>query len=83
MVMQLQTAQRTMVKIKMGIQGPSGLEKTNLALLLDSGLSSAWDKIAVIDTENNFSLVRGAETLNLTIKQVIPDRFSLLMTRIC
>jgi hypothetical protein len=51
--MQLQTAQRKRAKIKMGLQGPSGSGKTYSALLVASGLSSGWDKIAVIDTENH------------------------------
>lgn len=37
----------------MGLQGPSGSGKTYSALLVASGLSSSWDKIAVIDTENH------------------------------
>jgi hypothetical protein len=51
--MQLQTAQRKRAKIKMGLQGPSGSGKTYSALLIAAGLSSSWDKIAVIDTENH------------------------------
>jgi hypothetical protein len=37
----------------MGLQGPSGSGKTYSALLIAYGLSSGWDKIAVIDTENH------------------------------
>jgi archaellum biogenesis ATPase FlaH len=41
------------LKIKMGLQGPSGSGKTYSALLLAYGLIGNWNKIAVIDTENN------------------------------
>ena len=51
--MKLQTAQRKRAKIKMGLQGPSGSGKTYSALLIAAGLSSGWDKVAVIDTENH------------------------------
>lgn len=53
--MELQIAQRKKVKIKMAIQGPSGSGKTYSALLLPHGLCQQWDKIAVIDTENESS----------------------------
>lgn len=49
--MQLRTATREKVKLRLGISGPSGSGKTYSALLLASGITS-WDKIAVIDTEN-------------------------------
>lgn len=53
--MKLQTAQRKRVKIKLGLQGPSGSGKTysSLLLALAYGLTSNWDKIAVVDTENH------------------------------
>ena len=51
--MKLQTAQRKRAKIKMGLQGPSGSGKTYSSLLLAHGLTSNWDKIAVVDTENH------------------------------
>ena len=50
--MQLQTANRKKVKIKMALQGPAGSGKTKSALLIAYGLCGAWNKIAVIDTEN-------------------------------
>ncbi|HEY4289462.1 MAG TPA: AAA family ATPase [Puia sp.] len=50
--MELKIATRSQVKIKLGIQGPSGGGKTMGALLLAYGLSGNWGKIAVIDTEN-------------------------------
>jgi hypothetical protein len=51
--MQLQKAQRNKAKIKIGLQGASGSGKTMSALLLGYGLCNSWDKIAVIDSENN------------------------------
>lgn len=48
----LREAQRSNAKIKMALNAPSGAGKTYGALLLASGLTN-WDKIAVIDTENN------------------------------
>ena len=53
--MQLQTANRQKVKIKMALQGSSGSGKTFSALLLAFGLCGDWGKIAVIDSENNSS----------------------------
>ena len=51
--MQLNQASRKKAKIKLGLQGPSGSGKTMSALLIAYGLCGTWDKIAVIDTENN------------------------------
>ncbi len=51
--MQLQTASRKKVKIKMNIALPSGFGKTYSALLLAYGMTDNWEKIAVIDTEND------------------------------
>ncbi len=51
--MQLQTASRKQVKIKMNIASPSGFGKTYSALLLGYGITGNWEKIAVIDTEND------------------------------
>lgn len=51
--MELQKASRKKAKIKMGLQGPSGAGKTMSALLIAYGLCGAWDKIAVVDTENH------------------------------
>ncbi|WP_405330773.1 AAA family ATPase [Leeuwenhoekiella sp. LLG6367-2.1] len=50
--MQLQTAQRQQVKLRLGISGPSGFGKTYSALLLAFGITEDYSKIAVIDTEN-------------------------------
>jgi hypothetical protein len=53
--MQLQKAERKQALIKLGLQGPSGSGKTYSSLLLAHGLVNDWNKIAVIDTENNSS----------------------------
>lgn len=50
--MELKTAKRTKIKLKIGLSAPSGCGKTYSALLLAKGLASSWDKIAVIDSEN-------------------------------
>lgn len=51
--MKLQKAKRHQVKLKVGMSGPSGFGKTYSALLLAFGITNDWNKIAVIDTENN------------------------------
>jgi hypothetical protein len=51
--MKLQTAARKRAKIKMALQGPSGSGKTYSSLLIAYGLTSNWENIAVIDTENH------------------------------
>jgi len=53
--MKLQTAQRKRAKIKMGLQGPSGSGKSFSSLQIAKGLSSSFEKVAVIDTENGSS----------------------------
>jgi hypothetical protein len=50
--MELKKATRQQVKLRMGISGVSGSGKTYSALLLAHGITSDWNKIAVIDTEN-------------------------------
>lgn len=51
--MELQQASRKKAKIKMALQGPSGSGKSIGALFIAFGLCGDWNKIAVIDTENN------------------------------
>jgi hypothetical protein len=51
--MKLKQAQRSQVKLRVGLSGPSGYGKTMSALLLAFGITQDWKKIAVIDTENN------------------------------
>lgn len=48
----IQKASRKQVKLKIGFFGPSGSGKTYSALRLAKGLVGSYDKIAVIDTEN-------------------------------
>lgn len=48
----LQKATRKKVKIKMNIASPTGFGKTYGALLIAHGMTNDWNKIAVIDTEN-------------------------------
>ena len=76
--MQLQTASRKKVKIKMNIASPSGFGKTYSALLLAYGITGDWDKIAVIDTENDsaslYSHLGPFKTLRLDAPYS-PDRY--------
>jgi len=76
--MKLQTAQRKRAKIKMGLQGPSGSGKTYSALLIAAGLSSRWDRVAVIDTENHsaelYSHLGDYRVLNLSAPYT-PERY--------
>jgi len=51
--MQLQKATRAKAKIRLGLSAVSGGGKTYSALLIAHGLCGSWDKVAVIDTENN------------------------------
>lgn len=51
--MELKTAKREVVKLRVGLSGPSGFGKTYSALLMAYGMTNDWTKIAVIDTENN------------------------------
>lgn len=48
----LHKAERRQAKMRIGVFGSSGSGKTYSSLLLARGLASAWDKIAIIDTEN-------------------------------
>lgn len=51
--MKLQKATRKKVKLRLGLSAVAGGGKTYSALLLAKGLVGDWDKVAVIDTENN------------------------------
>lgn len=51
--MQLQKATRKKVKLRLGLSAVSGGGKTMSALKLAYGIVGDWNKIAVIDTENN------------------------------
>ena len=48
----LRKASKKQAKIKLALSAPTGFGKTYSALLLAKGLVGSWDKIAVIDTEN-------------------------------
>jgi AAA domain-containing protein len=51
--MKLNKAQRTQVKLRLGLSGASGFGKSYSALLLAYGITKDWSKIAIIDTENS------------------------------
>jgi hypothetical protein len=51
--MKLHQAQRSKVKLRLGLSGASGFGKSYSALLLAYGITNDWTKIAIIDTENN------------------------------
>ena len=51
--MQLEKAERKRVKLRLNIASPSGFGKTYGALLIAYGITGNWQKIAVIDTEND------------------------------
>lgn len=50
--MEIRKADRKRTKLRIGMSGPSGSGKTYSALLVARGLSSAWDKVLLIDSEN-------------------------------
>lgn len=51
--MELKKATRKQVKLRMSIASPTGFGKTHSALLIAFGITNDWNKIAVIDTEND------------------------------
>lgn len=76
--MQLVKATRKKVKLRLGLSAVSGGGKTMSALLLANGLVGNWDKIAVIDTENNsaslYSHLGDFNTIELTAPYT-PERY--------
>lgn len=76
--MQLVKATRKKVKLRLGLSAVSGGGKTYSALLLANGLVGNWDKIAVIDTENNsaslYSHLGEFNTIELTAPYT-PERY--------
>jgi hypothetical protein len=50
---EIQKAKRQKAKLRIGLFGPSGSGKSMSALKLAHGLVGDWDKVCVIDTENN------------------------------
>ncbi|MEO9623816.1 MULTISPECIES: AAA family ATPase [Alphaproteobacteria] len=53
MSIEISKAQRQKAKLRVGIFGPSGSGKSMSALKMAYGLTGDWDKVCVIDTENN------------------------------
>jgi hypothetical protein len=51
--LQLKKASRKQVKLRLGLSGPSGSGKTASALLLAYGITNDWNKVALIDSEND------------------------------
>jgi hypothetical protein len=76
--MQLQTASRKKVKLRLNLASPSGFGKTYGALLIAFGITQNWDKIAVIDTEHDsaslYSHLGNFKTLSLTAPYT-PERY--------
>lgn len=76
--MQIQKATRKKVKLRLGLSAVSGGGKTYSALLLAYGLVGDWNKIAVIDTENNsaslYSHLGEFNTIELTAPYT-PERY--------
>ena len=50
--MEIRKADRKRTKLRIGMSGPSGSGKTYSALLVARGLSSDWEKVLLIDSEN-------------------------------
>jgi len=48
----LRKAERKQSKVRIGMSGPSGSGKTYSALLMARGITTGWDKVVMIDTEN-------------------------------
>lgn len=69
--MQLINATRKRVKLRLNIASPSGFGKTYSALLLAHGITNDWNKIAVIDTENDSASLY-AHLGNFKILSLVP-----------
>ncbi|WPU91845.1 AAA family ATPase [Mucilaginibacter sabulilitoris] len=68
--MELKKATRSKVKLRLNISAPSGAGKTYSALRMAKGLCGSWEKIAVVDTENEsaslYSNLGDFNTIGLT-----------------
>src|SRR5664280_773047 len=68
--MKLEQASRKRVKLRLNIASPSGFGKTYSSLLIAYGITGKWQKIGVIDTENDsaslYSHLGEYKTLSLT-----------------
>lgn len=78
--MQLRKAERKKVKLKIQIGGPAGSGKTMSALLMAYGMVGDWDKIALIDSENDSAAlyvgVKGiGQFQHLTIDDFSPENY--------
>lgn len=75
--MELRKASRKQVKLRLNISAPSGAGKTYSALLMAKGLAKDWNKIAVIDTENEsaslYSNLGDFNVINLT--EYSPEKY--------
>ncbi len=76
--MELKIAERKHAKMKMAVQGPSGSGKTYSSLLLAYGLIGNWEKIVVIDTENEssnlYAHIGGYKVLSLS-EPFTPEKY--------
>ena len=83
--MQLKTAERKRVKLRLNIASPSGFGKTYGALQIAYGITGNWRNIGVIDTENDsaslYSHFGEYKTLKLE-PPYTPDRY-IEAIRIC
>lgn len=52
MPIQIRKAERSQSKLRIGLAGPSGSGKTYSALLLARGLTTSWEKVVLLDSEN-------------------------------
>lgn len=77
--MKLQKATKKQVKLRLGLSAVSGGGKTYSALLIAYGLCNDWNKIAIIDTENEsaslYSDLGGYNTLPLS-QPYTPERYT-------
>jgi len=75
--MELKKASRKQVKLRLNLSAPSGAGKTYSALLMAKGLVGDWDKIAVIDTENeSASLYSNLGEFNvINLKEYSPEKY--------
>lgn len=76
--MQISDAQRKKARIKMCIQGPSGSGKSYSSLLVSFGITTDWNKIAVIDTENgsaNLYAALGAYKVVQLLPPFTPEKY--------
>jgi hypothetical protein len=77
--MNIQQANRTESKIRLGLIGAAGSGKTYSALLIAFGLCESWEKIAVIDTESKSAHLYahlGSYSIISLDKPYSPERFN-------